>query len=80
MSEEEAERIVAELRAKREEVKRKKAEGPECLCECGDRTAGGRFLPGHDSKLKSRLAKQASAGDDEARQRMIDLGWEKYLG
>lgn len=80
VSEDEAERIAAEIREEREEVKKEQAEGPECMCDCGDRTAGGRFLPGHDSKLKSRLAKQAKGGDDAARDRMIELGWEKYLG
>ncbi|QBZ73222.1 hypothetical protein SEA_THERESITA_33 [Microbacterium phage Theresita] len=33
------------------------AGGPECLCGCGGRTKGGRYLPGHDAK---HVAWQAS--------------------
>ena len=35
-------------------AKRSKKKTPkECECGCGDMTAGGRFIPGHDSKLKA---------------------------
>lgn len=27
----------------------------ECICGCGGQTKGGRFIPGHDAKLKGRL-------------------------
>lgn len=50
-----------------------------CVCGCAGKTRGGRFLPGHDAKLKSTLKKQIKNGDDGARMRMIALGWEKYL-
>ena len=30
---------------------------PFCECGCGAQTGGGRFIPGHDAKLKSRLFK-----------------------
>jgi len=26
-----------------------------CECECGGETKGGKFLPGHDQKLRSKL-------------------------
>jgi hypothetical protein len=46
---------------------------PECACGCGGSTAGGTFLPGHDSKLRAdaehraggvvRLAKLVDAAE-----------------
>lgn len=58
--------------------------GPvECLCACGSTTKGGRFMPGHDAKLKSALVKTAKDGTTatkaKARTRLVELGWEKYL-
>ncbi|ADN74627.1 hypothetical protein Fbal_0413 [Ferrimonas balearica DSM 9799] len=32
-----------------------------CECGCGEYTAGGKFRPGHDQKLRSRL--EAKTGD-----------------
>ncbi len=32
-----------------------------CECGCGELTAGGKFKPGHDQKLRSKL--EAKAGD-----------------
>jgi hypothetical protein len=26
-----------------------------CLCGCGGHTKGGRFLPGHDARLRGKL-------------------------
>jgi len=28
---------------------------PECQCGCGEQTAAGQFLPGHDQRLRSQL-------------------------
>lgn len=36
-------------------------EGRDCECGCGDKPKGGRFLPGHDAKLHSRLKKEREA-------------------
>jgi predicted nuclease with RNAse H fold len=49
------------------------------LCECGcGRPVRRRFLPGHDSKLKSRLLREARAGD-AARAELARLGWSKFV-
>ena len=34
-----------------------------CMCSCGGMTKGGRFLPGHDAKLRSELMAQIKKGD-----------------
>lgn len=50
------------------------------LCECGcDATARRRFLPGHDSKLRSRLVRAAREGAD-ARRALERLGWSRFIG
>jgi hypothetical protein len=33
---------------------RKRVPGP-CECKCGGHTKGGRFLPGHDARLRGEL-------------------------
>lgn len=33
------------------------ANGPECLCGCGERTKGGRFRPGHDARYHAAQKK-----------------------
>jgi len=30
----------------------------ECNCGCGGQTAGGKFLPGHDQKLRAEIERQ----------------------
>jgi precorrin-8X/cobalt-precorrin-8 methylmutase len=55
-------------------VKRSSAWPSPCECGCGIE-GPGRFRPGHDAKLRSRLVKALQAGDDEARQRLAELGW-----
>lgn len=50
-----------------------------CICGCEGATKGGRFLPGHDAKLKSKLRVAAGNGDESARARMVELGWSKFL-
>ncbi|HVF70063.1 MAG TPA: hypothetical protein VM940_00460 [Chthoniobacterales bacterium] len=52
---------------------------PQCLCRCGGRTKGGRFLPGHDAKLKKALLADARAGKKRAVNKLEKLGWSKFL-
>ncbi|MGC3991633.1 MAG: hypothetical protein QM796_18480 [Chthoniobacteraceae bacterium] len=54
--------------------------GPK-LCECGCEapTKGGRFLPGHDAKLKKQLIADALAGGKRAEKKLEALGWTKFL-
>lgn len=33
----------------------------DCECGCGEKTKGGRFIPGHDARLHSRWNAQAKA-------------------
>lgn len=54
------------------------AEGT-CICGCEGPTKGGRFQPGHDARLKSQLKQAASAGDASAVERLVALGWERYV-
>lgn len=51
--------------------------GRSCECNCGGTTRGGRFLPGHDAKLKSLLLRAAAGGDTEAGEELRRRGWEK---
>jgi hypothetical protein len=54
---------------------------PAKSCECGCRgaTKGGRFLIGHDAKLKSRLINEALAGDKKSEAEIGRLGWVAFL-
>lgn len=61
----------------------KKKEPQNCLCECGEQTRGGKFLPGHDAKLKARLV-DACKSDKErisgkAKARLEELGWGNFI-
>lgn len=53
----------------------------ECMCGCGETTKGGKFLPGHDAKLKSQLltvsrSDEAAAPErKKARAKLRRLGW-----
>lgn len=68
--------------------KRKKNSGPRktppkpstgrCEC-CGETTRGGRFLPGHDAKLASRLRAQVAEGSAEAYEELKQRGWLNKL-
>jgi len=58
---------------------KKKRITPQCECGCGDHTKGGRFLPGHDAKLKKKLIGLALGGGKRARNRLEKLGWMKFL-
>jgi hypothetical protein len=58
-------------------------EKPYCLCQCGIRTKGGQFVPGHDARYKSQLIATALGDDEEAAahaERIIEgRGWTKFL-
>lgn len=46
------------------------------VCECCDApTRGGRFAPGHDARLKSRLRKKSKEGDKAAYRELVERGW-----
>lgn len=51
-----------------------------CLC-CDEATKGGRFLPGHDAKMVSRLLADIDSNESvlsvQAWSRVVELGWEK---
>lgn len=47
----------------------------QCEC-CGAPTKGGRFAPGHDARLKSKLRKASKAGDKAAYKELVERGWE----
>ena len=51
----------------------------ECECGCGGATKGGRFLPGHDAKLKKALIQAALTGSKRAETKLEKLGWTKFL-
>jgi hypothetical protein len=48
----------------------------QCEC-CGVPTKGGKFAPGHDARLKSRLKKAAADGDKDAHKQLVERGWIK---
>lgn len=52
---------------------------PQCECGCGATTKGGRFLPGHDAKLKKALVDAALTGSKRAETKLGKLGWAKFL-
>lgn len=46
------------------------------VCECcGAPTKGGKFAPGHDARLKSKLRKKSKAGDKTAYKELVERGW-----
>jgi hypothetical protein len=53
----------------------------ECLCGCGQMTGGGRFRPGHDATLKSRLVKACADGRTrvKAAATLTEMGWASYI-
>jgi hypothetical protein len=64
----------------------KSKEAQTCLCGCGGQTKGGRFVPGHDARLKGRIVTQwreakTTAEKDKARKALVAINpdWEKYL-
>ena len=58
---------------------KKNSKTPQCECGCGANTKGGRFLPGHDAKLKKALLDSALGGSKRAANKLEKLGWKKFL-
>jgi hypothetical protein len=58
---------------------KKRLTAPHCECDCGGTTKGGRFLPGHDAKLKKYLVGLALSGKKRAANKLEQLGWTKHL-
>ena len=54
-----------------------------CACGCGDQTKGGRFLPGHDARLKGRLLAQLREGSARERataeKALRANGWDRFI-
>jgi hypothetical protein len=52
-----------------------------CLCGCGATTGGGRFLPGHDARLKSELLGTFRGEGLSAEQQALvaSLRWERFM-
>lgn len=56
---------------------------PTCGCGCGNRTKGGRYIPGHDAKHKGNLMRTAHRheGTPEGDAAILELqvrGWYKF--
>lgn len=56
---------------------------PLCQCGCDDRTKGGRFIPGHDAKLKSTLMRtlyynEPFEAGEQAKLELQMRGWFKF--
>jgi hypothetical protein len=66
----------AEKAAKREQ----RAAAPKVgRCEhCGEPTKGGRFVAGHDAKLKGELKRAAEAGDLDAGAELVLRNWPTH--
>jgi hypothetical protein len=62
--------------ARQDRPRPSRAAGGRCECGCG-RTTGGRFAPGHDAQLKSKLWKSAMAGGYKDYAEMKLRGWLK---
>lgn len=50
----------------------------KCECGCGGLT-GGRFVPGHDAKLKSELIRKARGGDPRAWAEIVLRKWDRLF-
>jgi outer membrane biosynthesis protein TonB len=68
-------------KAPKVKVPKAKAPPPACLCGCGATTGGGRFVAGHDAKLKSALLKAFRAEGLSAEQQALveQLDWGRFL-
>jgi hypothetical protein len=65
----------------RAQATRKPKELKPCECGCGKKGAG-RFRPGHDAILKSRLfnaVRSGGAGADKAKAEVKRLGWSHLM-
>lgn len=76
------ERAMARLQASTppKRNKRRTQAGRDCECGCGGTTRGGRFLPGHDAKLKGALLRQAFAegGNGAAMAELTRRDWAHF--
>ncbi|MDQ6832038.1 MAG: hypothetical protein M3008_01460, partial [Chloroflexota bacterium] len=52
---------------------------PFCECGCGDQTGGGRFLPGHDGRLKGRLIRTARAEGENKEPSACEAAWNELV-
>ncbi len=50
-----------------------------CECGCGEKTAGGRFRPGHDAKLKSKLIRTARAEGENKAPSACEAAWNELV-
>lgn len=71
---------AARALARGDDVVQRKPRGPgrptSGRCEhCGEPTKGGRFVAGHDAKLKGDLKRAAEAGDDDAIVELLCRSW-----
>jgi len=44
---------------------------PICACGCGQETKGGKFLPGHEQKLRKRL--EEAVGNVQLLAKLVDV-------
>jgi hypothetical protein len=65
---------------------KKVATPQKCLCKCGGETKGGKFIPGHDARLKGQFItafREAKTADAKAKVtaqvKAINPMWTKYL-
>lgn len=47
----------------------------KCACGCGGTPKQGKFLPGHDAKVRSKLIEDARGGDAKAKRELKAHGW-----
>lgn len=59
----------AKLRTLRGQATQSKSAPRECECGCAGVTSGGKFLPGHDAKMRSRLLTEIRDGESEESER-----------
>lgn len=50
---------------------------PSCMCGCGKKTKGGKFLPGHDAKLRGKLIRGDIKGNSAQWSFFRSHGWKK---
>jgi hypothetical protein len=43
---------------------------PHCLCGCGEETAGGQFMPGHDQRYRTDT--ENMVGGAQALRRLVE--------
>lgn len=62
-------------RARRRASRSARPKGPGVCEHCGEPTKGGRFIPGHDAKLKGDLIRE---GTPEATAERVIRGWATF--